>query len=442
MSVCVVLVLDTVTSSASIGVSSVFWWFFLLFTFSYPYGLITAELGTTYPYDGGIYDWVKKAFGRKWGARVAWYYWISYAFWIGSVGILFAIVFDQLIGADLSIFGIAAISLIIIWISVYLSLFKHIDNKWILNTGAIFKAFVLLSLGGIGIYVAITKGVANDFSPKNMIPNLNEGLRFLPMVIFNFHGFEIITSVSEDMENPQKEIPKALLLGGLSIAFFYLFSTFGILVAIPVNELSTATGLMNSFYSMLNPGFLSNLFVLFIGVLFLATLISNLIAWATGVNYVAYYAAKNHDLPKSFGTVYKKTGMPFGVAIWNGVVASMVVALYVFLNIFGSSGDLFWDVFSFNAITLIISYVLMFPAFIILRKVDPDRERPFRVHGNKLKLFLVSYVPMSVLILVLILFFYVPGMPFDFSYLLNVGLPLFIIFLINEVIIRKLHKKY
>ena len=67
MSVCVVLVLGTVAPSASIGVSSVFWWIFLLITFSYPYGLVTAELGTTYPYEGGIYDWVRKAFGKSWG---------------------------------------------------------------------------------------------------------------------------------------------------------------------------------------------------------------------------------------------------------------------------------------------------------------------------------------------------------------------------------------
>ncbi len=97
MAVCVVLVLDTIAPSASIGVSSLFWWIFLLFTFSYPYGLVTAELGTTYTDEGGIYDWIKRAYGKKWGARVAWYYWINYAFWVGSIGILFTIVLGQLL---------------------------------------------------------------------------------------------------------------------------------------------------------------------------------------------------------------------------------------------------------------------------------------------------------------------------------------------------------
>ncbi|MCP4180531.1 MAG: APC family permease [bacterium] len=439
MSVCVVLVLDTVAPSASIGVSSVFWWIFLLIAFSYPYGLVTAELGTTYPYEGGIYDWVKKAFGKSWGARTAWYYWINYAFWTGSIGILFTIVLGQILGIKFNIFFTGIISLTAIWVSVYLSLLKHVDNRWILNLGAIFKALVLLSLGTIGIYIAYTKGLANKFTISNMTPTLNEGLRFLPMVIFNFHGFEIITSVSGDMKNPQKEIPKALILGGSLIAFFYLFSTFGILVAIPVDNLSTATGLMRSFYTLLKPGMITEIFITLMGIFFLLTLISNLVAWATGVNYVAYYASKNNDLPKSFGTIYKKTGMPFGVAIWNGTVASGVVLLYLILDYFGTNGDLFWNLFSINAILLIMSYILMFPAFLRLRKINPEKNRPFRVHGGKIKIFAISYIPMVILIISLVLFFYIPGIPFDFEYFWQVGVPLLAVVLLNEIIIKKIH---
>ncbi len=440
MSVCVVLVLGTVAPSASIGVSSVFWWIFLLITFSYPYGLVTAELGTTYPYEGGIYDWVRKAFGKSWGARIAWYYWINYAFWMGSIGILFTIVLGQILGIKFNLLFTAIISLLVIWLSIYLSLLNHVNNRWILNSGAIFKALVLFSLGGIGIYVACTRGLANQFTISNMTPTLNEGLRFLPMVIFNFHGFEIITSVSDDMENPQKEIPKALILGGSLIAFFYLFSTFGILVAIPVNNLSAATGLMESFYTLLKPSIITNLFVILMGILFLFTMISNLLAWATGVNYVAYYASKNNDLPKSFGLVYKKSGMPFGVAMWNGAVASTVVFLYLLLDYFKTNGDLFWNIFSINAIILIMSYVLLFPAFLKLRKVYPNKYRPFRVHGGKIKLLAISYIPMLILILSLVLFFYIPGVPFNFEYFWQVGLPLLAVILLNEIIIKKLHK--
>lgn len=71
MAVCVVLVVESAAPAAAIGSSQFFWWIALLILFFLPYGLVSAELGTTYDDEGGIYDWVKRAFGRKWGARVA-----------------------------------------------------------------------------------------------------------------------------------------------------------------------------------------------------------------------------------------------------------------------------------------------------------------------------------------------------------------------------------
>lgn len=63
MAVCVVLVVESAAPAAAIGSSQFFWWIALLILFFLPYGLVSAELGTTYDDEGGIYDWVKRAFG-------------------------------------------------------------------------------------------------------------------------------------------------------------------------------------------------------------------------------------------------------------------------------------------------------------------------------------------------------------------------------------------
>ena len=76
--ICVVFVAEAAAPVAAIGNSQFFWWLFLLIAFLLPYGLISAELGTTYIGDGGIYDWVTKAFGHRWGSRTSWYYSVSY----------------------------------------------------------------------------------------------------------------------------------------------------------------------------------------------------------------------------------------------------------------------------------------------------------------------------------------------------------------------------
>jgi amino acid transporter len=69
--VCIILVVEAAAPSAAIGNSQYFWWLLMLVAFFLPYGLVSAELGTTYTGEGGLFDWVNRAFGRKWGSRVA-----------------------------------------------------------------------------------------------------------------------------------------------------------------------------------------------------------------------------------------------------------------------------------------------------------------------------------------------------------------------------------
>ena len=67
-------------------------WAAMIIAFLVPYGLISSELGTTYQGDGGLYDWISKAFpGSKWGARASWYYWINFPLWMASLAVMAAV---------------------------------------------------------------------------------------------------------------------------------------------------------------------------------------------------------------------------------------------------------------------------------------------------------------------------------------------------------------
>ena len=57
--ICVVFVCEAAAPAAAIGNQQFFWWIFLILTFLLPYGMVVAELGTTYDGEGGIYDWVQ-----------------------------------------------------------------------------------------------------------------------------------------------------------------------------------------------------------------------------------------------------------------------------------------------------------------------------------------------------------------------------------------------
>lgn len=396
MSVVVIMVVESVAPAAAIGTSQFFWWIFLLILFFLPYGLISSELGTTYVGDGGLYDWVKQAFGARWGGRLAWVYWINYPIWMASLAVLFAQVAGTLLGIHMNTWVAMVVQLAFVWVVVILGNKPVSESKWIMNLAAFAKIFTIVALAVLGIYVAVTKGVANDFSPKNLLPEMNlSSWSNLSVIIFNFLGFEVVATMADDMDKPKKQIPQAIIYGGILIAFFYLISAFGMSVAVPTSKLSASSGLLDSFILLIGH---MNWFVVIIGIMFLYILASEMISWALGVNYVADYAAKDHVLPEIFGKE-DKNEMPVGTGYLNGIVASVLVIASPFIP----NQDIFWAFFSLNVVALLISYTMMFPAFLKLRKTDPDRERPFKVPGGPVMIQLMTWVPEILLIFTIIL---------------------------------------
>lgn len=436
--ICVVFVAEAAAPVAAIGNSQFFWWIFLLIAFLLPYGLISSELGTTYISEGGIYDWVTKAFGRRWGSRVSWYYWINFPLWLASLAVICPELITTIIGVEFPVVGAVIIELIFIWIVVWVSFYPVSDSIWILNGAAVIKVLLAILLGVLGVYIAFTKGMANEYTVVSLLPSFNlNSLSFISVIIFNLLGFEVICTFAGDMENPNKQIPKAIIAAGVVIAAIYIFSAFGISVAIPTEDISTSSGLIDSF--KLLTGSTTGWFIISMAFLFLLTLFGNMISWSLGVNNTACYAAENGDMPKIFAKRNKKNGIPIGAALMNGVVASIVVVIAPILP----NQDLFWAFFSLNLVMFLLSYVPVFPAFYKLRKIDPDISRPFKVGGSDLFLKILFIVPMG-LILISLIFTAIP-LQFDAATLseqlpVTIGTVIFILFGEGIIWVKKIKK--
>nr|ABN81020.1 AguD [Streptococcus ratti FA-1 = DSM 20564] len=395
--ICVVFVAEAAAPVAAIGNSQFFWWLFLLIAFLLPYGLISSELGTTYIGDGGIYDWVTKAFGHKWGSRVAWYYWINFPLWLASLAVMTPGLLTTVTGHNFSTVTAIIVELIFIWLVIWFSFYPVSDSIWILNGAAVIKMLLALLVGGLGLYVALTKGMANEMTLKSLLPSFNlNSLSYISVIIFNLLGFEVICTFAGDMENPKKQIPQSIIVAGLVIAAIYIFSAFGIGVSIPTDKISTSSGMMDSF--KLLTGSTGGWFIMTMAFLFLLTLFGNMISWSLGVNNTASYAAENGDMPQFFAKRSRKRDMPIGAALAMGIVASIVIVIAPFLP----NQDLFWAFFSLNLVMFLLSYVPVFPAFFKLRKIDPDTPRPFKVSGNESFLRLLVILPMILIVISLI----------------------------------------
>ena len=406
--VCLTLVCESVMPTAAIGNTQYFWWIFLLIAFCLPYGMITAELGTAYPSEGGMYDWVKRAFGPKWAGRVAWNYWINFPLWIASLAVAVTDIFAGMIGIELNIWVLLAIQLAYVWLVTFLGTKRIGESKTIVNIGTIFKVILLLGIGCLGIYSVIKTGQsANPItSAKDLFPALNlENLSFISIILFNFMGFEVVGTWANDMENPKKEIPKALIFGGLLMAIFYILPATGFNIALSpevVAEMdpeNVVEVLLTLFQTVGMSEAMIRLIVIIAGYMFIYTFIANIASWSFGVNEVAKYAAVDGSMPKVF-TKTNKEGVPYKASIINGIVATVVVLVGAIANMISEDiGAGFSLFFCLSWITLLVGYIPMFLAFLKLRKTDDKTKRIYKVPGNDLMIKVMTYVPFVILIL-------------------------------------------
>src|SRR5712691_745111 len=117
---CAIVGLDTVAFAASVGGQAITWLAISFVLFLIPYGLLSAELGSTFPLEGGPYEWVKMAFGRLPGSITAVLYWLSNPIWIGgtlsatAIAALEAFVFHRTLGTGAEM----TIGLLFTWVTV------------------------------------------------------------------------------------------------------------------------------------------------------------------------------------------------------------------------------------------------------------------------------------------------------------------------------------
>ena len=376
------------------GASWFTWWGITMALFFIPYGLMTAELGAAWPAEGGLYVWVREAMGARWGSLAAWFYWINNAYWIPSVYMVFAGTFFSIfLRARLpeawregtsAIWIQAGIAIALTWLTVAVGVIRLDVAKWIPSLGGVVKVAIFLGLGGLGL-ASLLRGrpPANDFSAAQFLPSWGDSLNFLPVLVYNALGFELMSSAGEEMRDPQRDVPRVILLSGLVIAAVYTLGVLGILLAVPLGELSLVTGTWDALEVLGRQwGAAGDTLVLLLGVGFLYSCVANIVTWSLGVNRVAAAAAGEGALPARLGHLHPRFQTPYMAFVIMGVVST---ALLVGNATFSARADnVFWMIFKLSGVCFLVSYLMLFPAFVILRRRRPDQPRPYVMPGGPL----------------------------------------------------------
>ncbi|MGH1372576.1 MAG: APC family permease [Cellvibrionaceae bacterium] len=402
-----ILLLDTLAAAASVGASSIFWWLFLGVIFFIPFALICAEMGCSYPEQGGIYAWIRDAFGGRWASRATWGYWVNTAVWIPAIYILFAGVFKQIFFPDLSLQGQIVIGLTLTWIAVGVNIIALDVGKWIPNLGAILKVLIFGTVITGAYLYSQDHGMANPINWETIKPDWGSSLQYIPAIIYGMLGFELVSASSEEMKNPKKDVPRAIFISGAIILVLYLLGTLAVLTAIPAGDINLVEGLVDTLLLFFGGSAIGKAFVLGLAIAAMYTFFSNGVTWALGCNRAAAEAAAEGELPRVFAITSKTRGTPVGAAVLMGVVSSLLLILYGFMS--GSNEDLFWSLFAFSAVIFLLPYQGMLLAFVRMRLIDPSHPRPYKIPGGNFVAAVLAGICMLVLALSIVLFMYTPG---------------------------------
>ena len=400
------ITLDTVATSSSLGVQSITLFALFALIFFVPYGLVTAELGSGWPEEGGIYVWVREAYGQKWGTFTAWLYWVNVAYWAPAVFVVFAGTLAVAFWPGMSRTWEEIIVVGLIWLMVVIGILPMSLSKWVNSASAVVKVAVLVMLGVMGAAFAVKNGVANSFALHEWVPSFGANWSFLPIIIYNFMGFELMSSAAGAVKNPRRDIPRMLLFAGAIIVGAQLLGNFGILAAVPLKDLSIVSGMADAmkltFDSVLGSA-ATAVYDIFI-VLLLFSFVGNMVTWSIGANHSMASTGLDRSAPGIFGHVNKRFTTPDYAFVLMGVLATaLTIVNYQF---FATKESVFWSIFALSSIVFLFPYVLMFPALLVLRKKQPDTPRPYTVPGGRPGAWVSVILTMAGVIFAIVLFFY------------------------------------
>src|SRR3954464_11831641 len=381
--VCAFVGLDTLGTVASNGPEGFFWLVLLALIFVAPYMLVMAEVGSGFTMEGGPYEWVKLAFGRLHGGIAAVLYWVTNPLWVGGSLAFIATdswranVFDIGHGT----FGDYLFKFIFIWISIGVAIISLRQGKWIPNVGAFMRIIVLGFFTITVIIYGIEHGFAG-FAASDLSPTRAVFLGLVPLLLFNYVGFELQNGAAEEMEDPQKDVPLSVARSAAIGVLMYSIPVFGIILVLPAEAVTGLSGFLDAVTKTFSVyGGAQDFLLGLITLAFVGTLLTSGAVWMIGSDRILAVAAYDGAFPGYFGRFNAKLGTPVRVNTLSGIVSS-VFMIFAVAAFNGGENSKFVVVLDIAISTTLISYLWIFPTALKLRYSHGHVRRPYHVPGG------------------------------------------------------------
>lgn len=378
-------------SAALFGTSLLFFFALSALVFLIPTSLVSAELSATFPEKGGVYHWVFRAFGKRWAMAAIWLQWINTMVWYPSMLSFIAGTLAYLINPELAqnkVYLITCI-LVIFWVLTLVNLRGiHIStmvNNLFCVMGTMFPLCFLICLGAFWVYNDYPKQI--ELSVSHLIPPLGQSTSWVSLIAImaSFLGMELSGVHVNDIKNPQKNFPKAVLLASGFIFISMLLGSLSIAFVLPEKQINLIAGIMQMFdlfFKAFGLQSLTPIMTLLIVVGSTGTMINWLISPAKGL----LHAAEFGFLPRFF-TKTNQAGVASNILLSQAILVSLFCLVFLFEP---TINGFYWFLTALSTELYMIMYVLMFCAGLKLHYTYVDRPKTFKIPGGQFGMWTVS----------------------------------------------------
>ncbi len=389
-----VIAVDSLRSlpfGAEYGLAVIFFYALAGLCFFVPIALVSAELATAWPKTGGLYVWVREAFGVRWGFLAIWLQWIYNVVWYPTILSFLAATVIYLINPALlthKLFMLVII-LILFWTATFVNCLGMRASSMLSTLGAIvgtlLPMFFIILLGLLWLWEG--KPTQIQFTWGQAIPNLTHwgNLSFLSVVVFGLIGLEMSASHAEEVKNPERNFPRALLISALLIWCTLVLASLAIAIVIPPKQIDLVAGLIAAFEV-----FFKAYHMTWMGPV-IATLIviggfSGVGAWLIGPTKGLLAAAHDGSIPPFFQRTNRK-GVPTRLLLAQGIIFTLMCTIFFLMPSVNSS---YWVLSAMTAQLALLTYLLFFAAAIRLRYKFPKAPNTYRIPGGKLGIWCIG----------------------------------------------------
>ncbi|RNA70016.1 APC family permease [Alteribacter keqinensis] len=392
----VVLSESWLTSAGSMGTLIAFIIGGLLVTFV---GLTYAELASAMPKVGGEHAYVHRAMGDKAAFVASWAITLGYVSVVAFEAVALPTVIEYIfpnyqVGY---LWTIAGWDVYLSWVLVGVggTLFVIAINYFGLKPAAKVQVVLTFSIILVGLMLIFGSAVGGDSA--NFQPLFVNGatgiMAVLIMVPFLFIGFDVIPQTAEEANIPRRDIGKLLIISVLCSIAFYILIAIGVALALNNSALAnTELATADAMTALFGSPFFGNLLV----VAGVAGIMTSWNAFIIGGSRVMYAMANSGMLPAWFGHLHPKYKTPSNAIIFIGALAAVSPLL--------GRPALVWFVDS-GGPAIVIAYLFVAISFIILRKREPQMERPYKAGRTTIVGWIALVLSIGFLVI------YSPGMP-------------------------------